>query len=208
MAGGAGTRPDKMQRRYLSFGVLVSALIATMAMVAGGCAGAGGGYQGDTPSHPDPSGAADAPSGPWPPQSTLTLGRRSEPGVLASSCRGSAPGRAGCAGETGIPVPPEDEALTVPRGWVLVFDYGGRARWLQVDAAAYQLCRGNQLRGPPGGRPLAPAGDRPQAEDLRVVRLGDRAQMQVDLPEGDYVVEVSVRVPEGRAAYYFRVAAV
>jgi hypothetical protein len=32
--------------------------------------------------------------------------------------------------------------------------------------------------------------------------------MRVDLPEGEYVVEVSVKVPEGDAAYCFRVAVV
>ena len=49
-----------------------------------------------------------------------------------------------------------------------------------------------------------------ETEELRINRLGlgDRVQFQVELPEGQYVVEVSVRVPEGDAAYYFRVVVV
>jgi hypothetical protein len=200
-----------MQRRHLPFEVLVTALITTVAMVFGGCAGAGGevgGHPDETSSDTDTSGAANASSGPWPPQSTLTLGRRSESGVLASSCSGAAGGVAECAGERAIPVPRESEALTVPRDWVVVFDYGGRSQRPRVEAAAYQLCRGNELRLPPGGRSHALAADQPRAEGLRVVHLGERAQMQVDLPEGEYVVEVTVRVPEGHAAYYFRLAVV
>jgi hypothetical protein len=33
-------------------------------------------------------------------------------------------------------------------------------------------------------------------------------QFPVELPTGEYIVEVSVRVPEGDAAYYFRVVVV
>jgi uncharacterized membrane protein len=47
-----------------------------------------------------------------------------------------------------------------------------------------------------------------QAKDLHVSRLGERVQIPVKLAEGEYVVEVSVRVPEGDAAYYFRVVVV
>ena len=207
-----------MHRRYLLFKVLV--VIAAAGIVSGGCTGIGGedgGYPGETSSDTGPAnspGAGEAPSGPKPPESTLTLGRRSETGVLGSYCWESVSGAteavAVCADAAGIPVPREDEALTVPRGWVLVFDYGGSARPASVDAAAYPLGRGNKLRGPPGGRFLSPTEDRAvlEAENLQVSRLGDRAQMPVELPEGEYVVEVSVRVPEGDAAYYFRVVVV
>ena len=47
-----------------------------------------------------------------------------------------------------------------------------------------------------------------EAKDLRVSRLGERVQIPVKLAAGEYVVEVSVRVPEGDAAYYFRVVVV
>ena len=45
-------------------------------------------------------------------------------------------------------------------------------------------------------------------KDLRASRLGERVQIPVKLAAGQYVVEASVRVPEGDAAYYFRVVVV
>jgi hypothetical protein len=110
----------------------------------------------------------------------------------------------------GIPVPPEDEALTVPRGWVVVFDYGGRGRPASVDTGTYLLGRGSELRDTPSGLFLSPTEGRSasETEELRVSPLGDRAQIPVGLPEGEYVVEISVRVPEGDTAYYFRVVVV
>jgi hypothetical protein len=126
--------------------VLVPAVIVAAGMVFGGCVGVGGedgGYQGEKPSGTDPPAPGEAPSGPSPPESTVTLGRRSETGVLGSYCWESASGAARCADAAGIPVPREDEALIVPRDWVLVFEYGGSARQARMDAAAYPLGRGN-----------------------------------------------------------------
>jgi len=206
-----------MRGRYRHFEVLVAVMIAAAGIVSAGCARVGG----EAGEYPDPTssgtGPADptvaegaSPSGSEPPESTLTLGEHTRIGALGSYCWGSASGTtdavAVCADAAGIPVPPEDEALTVPRGWVLVFDHGGSARPASVSAAAYPLGRCNVLRGPPGGRFLSPTERRP--ENLRVSRLGERAQMPVGLLEGEYVVEVSVRVPEGDAAYYFRIVMV
>jgi hypothetical protein len=116
-----------------------------------------------------------------------------------------------CAEAAVIPLPPEDEALSVPRGWVLVFDYGGRGWSASVDVGAYPLDRGNDsLSGPERGTHLVQSRGRTalEAKELRVSRLGERVQIPVKLAAGEYVVEVSVRVPEGDAAYYFRVVVV
>ena len=47
-----------------------------------------------------------------------------------------------------------------------------------------------------------------ETKDLQVGRLGDRAQIPVKLAAGEYVIEVSVWLPEGYATYYFRVVVV
>lgn len=209
-----------MHRHYRFSKVLVAVAIAAAGIVLGGCTGVGGEdgeYLGGTSSDTgpaDPTGVGEAPSGPKPPESTLTLGKRTKTGMLGSYCwesvSGATEAATGCADATGIPVPREDEALTVPQDWVLVFDYGGRGRPASVDASAYLLDRDSELRCPPGGRFLSPTEGRSvlEAGDLRVSRLGDRAQIPVGLPEGEYVVEVSVQVPEGDTAYYFRVVVV
>ena len=145
---------------------------------------------------------------------TLILGKHIVAGVLGSYCWESASGAneavSRCADAAGIPVPTEEEALTVLRGWVVVFDYGGRGRPASVDAGTYLLGRGSELRDPPSGLFLSPTEGRSvsETEELRVSRLGDRAQIPVGLPEGEYVIEISVRVPEGDAAYYFRLVVV
>ncbi len=148
-----------------------------------------------------------------PPDSVLILGKHMATGVLGSYCWESASGAtetvSRCADAVGIPVPPGDEALTVPRGWVLVFDYGGRGWTASVDVGAYPLDREKDLlSGPDGGAPLLRSEGRSALEvkDLQASRLGERVQIPVKLAAGQYVVEASVRVPEGDAAYYFRVA--
>ena len=81
-----------------------------------------------------------------------------------------------------------------------------------MDVGAYLLDRQGKvsLSGPHRGAPLVRSEERSasEAKDLRVSRLGERVQIPVKLAEGEYVVEVSVRVPEGDAAYYFRVVVV
>ena len=159
---------------------------------------------------------SEAPAGPTkPPDSTLILGKRTVTGVLRSYCWEAASGTteqvARCADAAGIPVPAEDEALIVPREWVLVFDYGGSGRPASVDARAYPLDHDKaSLPDPDGGALSKPDEGGPMLEtkDLQVGRLGDRAQIPVKLAAGEYVVDVSVRVPEGDAAYYFRVVVV
>ena len=151
-----------------------------------------------------------------PPDGLLILGKHTVTGVLGSYCWESASGAtetvSRCADVVGIPVPPEHRALTVPRGWVLVFDYGGRGWSASVDVGAYPLDRGkDSLSGSHRGAPLVGSEGRSalQAKDLRVSRLGERrVQFPVKLEAGEYVVEASVRAPEGDAAYYFRVAVV
>jgi len=150
-----------------------------------------------------------------PPDGLFILGKHTVTGLLGSYCWGSISGAtetvSKCADAAGIPVPPEDEALTVPRGWVLVFDYGGRGRLASVDVGAYPLDRGkDSLSDSDGGAPLVQCKEHSalEAKHLRVSRLGERVQIPVKLAAGEYVVETSVRVPEGDAAYYFRVVVV
>jgi hypothetical protein len=168
------------------------------------------------PEAPNRTTTSEAPSGTTkPPDGVLILGEHVVTGVLGSYCWEPASSAtetvSRCAYTAGIPVPPENEALTVPRGWVLVFDYGERGWSASVDVGAYPLDRGmDSLSGPHRGAPLVRSERRPalEAKDLRVSRLGERVQIPVKLAAGEYVVEVSVRVPEGNAAYYFRVVVV
>ena len=168
------------------------------------------------PEAPNRATASEAPSGTTkPPDGVLILGKHMVTGVLGSYCWESASGPtktvSRCADAAGIPVPPGDEALTVPRGWVLVFDYGGRGWSASVDVGAYPLDREKDLlSGPDGGAPLLRREGRSALEvkDLQASRLGERVQIPVKLAAGQYVVEASVRVPEGDAAYYFRVVVV
>src|SRR5215212_1703448 len=159
---------------------------------------------------------SEAPAGPTkPPDSTLILGKHTVTGVLRSYCWEPASGTteavARCADATGIPVPAEDEALIVPREWVLVFDYGGRGRPASVDASAYLLDHEKaSLPGPHSGVLLEPGEGGPtlEAKDLQVSRLGYRAQIPVKLATGEYVIAVSVWVSKVNATYYFRVVVV
>ena len=92
-----------------------------------------------------------------------------------------------------------------------MFDYGGRGWSAPVDVGAYPLERGGvSPPGPGRGAPLARDEGRLSSEtkDLRASRLGERVQIPVKLAAGEYVVEVSVRTPEGDAAYYFRIVVV
>jgi hypothetical protein len=194
----------------------IAALIVVVVGVAlTGCA-RGVGKASPDPEAPNRTTANEAPSGTAkPPDGVLVLGKREVTGVLGSYCWESASGATEtasmCVDEAGIPIPPEDEALTVPRGWVLVFDYGGRGWFASVDVGAYPLERGKRSpSNPDRGAPLVRIERRPalDAKEMRVSQLGERVQIPVKLAAGEYVVEVSVREPKGDVAYYFRVVVV
>jgi hypothetical protein len=144
-----------------------------------------------------------------PPQSTLSFGGRTVTGEIGSYCWSSPGTPATCADAAGIPVAREQQTLTVPTGSVLMFDYGGEGSTDSVETRAYPLEQEKQwLPGPEGTRLMRPeeGGSVLASENLRVRReMGDRTAIPAELSSGEYVVEVSVGVPEGDASYYFRV---
>ena len=144
-----------------------------------------------------------------PPDSTLSFGDQTVTGELGSYCWSSPGSPATCADAAGIPVPREQQTLTVPKGSELMFDYGGEGRPASVEAMAYPLEQEKKwLPGPDGTRLMRPEEGRSVlvTEDLRVRReVSGRAAIPAELSSGEYVVEVLVRVPEGDASYYFRV---
>ncbi len=91
----------------------------------------------------------------------------------------------------------------------MAFDLGGSRRPTSVMAVAYPLGWGNELSGRRRGGFLVPSEGRSAlaTEDLRVRRENERTKIPAELPVGEYVVELFVRVPGGNdASYYFRVA--
>ena len=144
-----------------------------------------------------------------PPRSTLAYGGRAVTGEIGSYCWSSSGSPPTCADAAGIPVAHEQQTLTVPKGSVLVFDSGKGRRSDSVDARAYPLEQEQRwLAGPDGTRLMRPRGGRSAlaTEDLGVRPEGDRTGIPAELSSGEYVVEISVRGPQGDASYYFRVA--
>ena len=179
-------------------------------MAALGCAGAGGpgaargtGGSGDAagsgqPTSTEPT-AVPPSSDAEPPASTLGFGDRAIAGVLGSYCWSSEVSSqssiATCVDGAYLLVPGEDKTLAVPAGSGMVFDYGGEAPPDEVRAGAEPLGPDGETTGY-SSRTLATGGS----------ARGGRATIPAELPAGDYVVDVFVRVPEGDASYYFRVA--
>ena len=194
---------------------IVSLIVAVMVLASAGCTGGGrnedGGYSGETTAYPEPTRHATTNpelSVSRPPDSTLTYGGRTVTGEIGSYCWSSSGSPATCADAAGIPVAREQQTLIAPTGSVLMFDYGGEGRLDWVEARAYPLAQEKQwLPGPDGTRLMRPKGGRSvlATEDLGVRREADRTAIRAELSSGEYVVEVSVRVPEGDASYYFRV---
>ena len=91
----------------------------------------------------------------------------------------------------------------------MVFDFGGSRRPASVRAVAYPLGRGNELSGRRRGGFLVPREGRSAltTENLGVRRDDDRTEVPAELPVGEYIVELFVRVSGGNdASFYFRVA--
>ena len=179
-------------------------------MAAAGCAGAGGpgasqgtGGSGDAAGPGEPTSAEPTAVPPRsdaePPASTLGFGDRAVRGVLGSYCWtsevSSQSSIATCVDGAYLPAPGEEKTLAVPAGSGMVFDYGGEAPPDEVRAEAEPLGPDSEPTGY-SSRPLATGGS----------ARGGRATIPAELPAGDYVVGVFVRVPEGDASYYFDVA--
>ncbi|HSK82825.1 MAG TPA: hypothetical protein VK902_05380 [Rubrobacter sp.] len=114
-----------------------------------------------------------------------------------------------CVDVAGLGVRVRAKMLRVAQGSVMVFDYGGEIKPDSVRPEAYPIGRGNEVVEMEGFRLLRPSEGRStwKREDLRVVRgAGDRREIPAELPLGDYIVEVFVRVPEGDVSYYFFVS--
>ncbi len=124
-------------------------------------------------------------SSPEPPNATIAFRDQRETGELGGYCW------AGACTEATLVVPPEGEALDVPSGSELLFEYGGDRPPSKVEARGYPLVHGKVDRN---------------ARRLRVTHPGARTRVSVELPHGEYAVELLVRVPEGSAFYYFRAA--
>ena len=136
-------------------------------------------------------GNQNLPSALEPPDSTLISGDRAVTGEIGSYCWSS--GSASSCVDAVYPlVPGKEKTLAVPAGSDMVFDYGGEVPPDSVRAGAEPLG--------PGGEPADSL-----SSPLKTRGSEDRVTIPAELPAGDYVVDVSVTVPEGGASYYFRV---
>jgi len=129
---------------------------------------------------------------PEPPDSTLSDGGREVKGTLGSYCWSS--GNSGtCVDSIGPPIGGKQETLTVPPGSEMVFRYGGKSPPKTVEAGAYSL---NKLKKAGVVRP-----DRA----LEAQGSGVQRTIPAELPPGEYVLDVFVKVQQGDASYYFRI---
>ena len=181
--------------------IWIVAVLAAVGIVLAGC-GQGAGQTSSSdfeprrhattdPTPPGSNGPGFSGCGEMPPDSYLSYGGKTVIGALGSYCRIDLCTRAP------TPVPGEGEALAVPSGAVLVFDYGGEEPPSRVWAGHTPLV------GVVGGKVGGP-GD-PIPEPLPARREGGRTEIPAALPAGEYLIDVLVRIPEGDATYYFRV---
>ncbi len=142
----------------------------------GGC---GGSSTGQTSQQTQPRASL-----PEPPNGTLVFGDQRETGELGGYCCD------GVCTEATFEEPPGTEALAVPGGSDLLFEYGGTSPPSKVQARAYALVRGKVERA---------------GEALRVTRAGAQTRIPLEVSPGEYVVELFIRVQGGSVFYYFRV---
>jgi hypothetical protein len=148
---------------------------------------------------------------PRPPDSTLSYGGQEVRGQLGSYCWSSA-NSFGCADSTGPPVWSKQKALTVPSGSEVVFRYGGQSPPKTIEAGAYFFNKKGQLRNPPSHKK-----DQPEhvisSHPLEVHGSGVERPIPIRLPQGEYILDVSVEVvgevghveDQNGATYYFHV---
>ena len=123
-----------------------------------------------------------------PPDGTLSYGRRTVAGEQGSYSWSG--GRTGGCVDTDYIIP--EQVLRVPTGASLDFDYGGRSA-TDIGLTAY---------------PIKQNGEVDYRDDTRLpnkVENRGEAKVPFELPSGEYLLQVIVRVPGGDAAYYFRI---
>ena len=142
---------------------------------------------------------------PQPPDSTLSYGGQEVKGLLGSYCWGNI--RRFFCGDSVFIVPPRKKTLTVPSSSEMVFRYGGQSSPDTVKARALPL--NNQGTSTASANP-----NRSDFHSLKAQGSGVERTLPVELPPGEYVVDVFIRGPiEARqttggsndAVYYFRI---
>jgi hypothetical protein len=131
-----------------------------------------------------------------PPDSTLSYDGREVTDTLGSYCWST--GHLGeCADTFGILVPNKEETLSVPSGSEMVFHFGGQDSDYRVEGAtAYpinKIDKWGQARARSSRHPLEAHGS------------GFERVIPAELPPGDYVVDIFIKVGQGDATYYFRI---
>ena len=128
-----------------------------------------------------------------PPDSTLSYNGREVKDTPGSFCWFS--GTSGACGDATWPlIPGKQKTLIVPPGSEMVFRFGGQDPPKTVEASAYAL---NKLQR----REATMRPDR----TLKAKGSGVQRTIPAELPQGEYVLEVFVKVQQNDASYYFRI---
>jgi hypothetical protein len=151
------------------------------------------------------------PHPPGPPGAILTSARRDAIGFEGTFCW--APEWAeNCVEDAGVPLLPETETIAVERGKAADLAFAGRDPVL-TGAVAYPLEQeAKTVPAFEGVRYLVPQGERRtlNKEELELRREGGLTKIFADVPEGEYVFQISARPPGDVdtwkvATYHFRV---
>jgi hypothetical protein len=145
-------------------------------------------YKEETTVLPGPEGL------PRPPDTTLSSGGQEVKGTLGSYCWTS--GRTGICSDTFFIVPARKKTLMVPPGSEMVFRYGGQRSPKKVGATASPISKNDTSSASP---------DPNRSRSLKVHGSGVERTIPVELPPGEYVVDVFITVQQGDATYYFRI---
>ena len=172
-------------------------LVLLLAGCAAGQGSAGRSIAEETTAHKEETTTLTGEGGfPQPPDSTLSYGGQEVKGTLGTYCWTS--GRKGVCADAPFPItPPRKKTLAVPTGSEMVFRYGGQRSPKMVTIDVYPLDK--------KGTSTASA-DSDLSGSLKVHGSGVERTIPVELPSGEYVVEVSVEEPpDNQADYSFRV---
>jgi hypothetical protein len=131
---------------------------------------------------------------PRPSDSTLSYGGQEVKGTLGSYCW-STHSSAVCS-YAAYPERPPKPTLTVPSGSEMVFRYGGQNPPDSVSFGAVPLNK--------NGTSTASA-DQTRFRSLKAYGLGVERTIPVELPQGEYIVEVFLKEQQNDVSYFFHV---